>query len=69
MQGESVCKTVHENVVYNEIGQNSDDFYTMLLITGYLKAANTDVNLFGETVVLRIPNKEIFNLFRIEIGL
>lgn len=67
MQGESVCKTVHENVVYNEIGQNSDDFYTMLLITGYLKAVDTDVNLFGETVDLRIPNKEIFNLFRREI--
>lgn len=67
MQGESVCKTVHENIIYNEIGQNSDDFYTMLLITGYLKAVDSRSNSFGETVALRIPNKEILNLFRIEI--
>lgn len=67
MQGESVCKTVHENIIYNAIGQNSDDFYTMLLITGYLKAVDSRANAFGEAVALRIPNKEILNLFRIEI--
>ncbi len=66
MDGGSVWATVHESIVYAEIGDNADDLYSMLMNTGYLKAVNTSEG-DREDVELQIPNKEIFSLFRTEI--
>ena len=67
MQGNVVSKNVHESIIYEAIGSNADDFYTLLLTTGYLKAVSIEPDSFGEKVALKIPNKEIYNLFRVEI--
>ena len=66
MDGESVWATVHESVIYTEIGENADELYSMLLNTGYLKAVNNGQENIEE-VELQIPNKEIFSLFKTEI--
>ena len=68
MQGNTVSKNVHESIIYDAIGSNTDDFYTLLLTTGYLKAVSMEMDSFGEKVVLKIPNREIYNLFRAEIA-
>ena len=67
MQGNVVSKNVHESIIYEAIGSNADDFYTLLLTTGYLKAVSIEPDSFGERVALKIPNREIYNLFRVEI--
>ena len=67
MQGNVVSKNVHESIIYEAIGNNADDFYTLLLTTGYLKAVSIEPDSFGEKVALKIPNREIYNLFRVEI--
>lgn len=67
MQGKTIFKVVNESIIYDEIGSNTDDFYTMLLTTGYLKSVGVSADAFGEKAELTIPNKEIYNLFRIEI--
>lgn len=67
MQGNVVSKNVHESIIYEAIGSNADDFYTLLLTTGYLKAVSIEPDSFGEKVALKIPNREIYNLFRVEI--
>ena len=67
MQGNAVSKNVHESIIYEAVGSNADDFYTLLLTTGYLKAVSIEPDSFGEKVTLKIPNKEIYNLFRVEI--
>ncbi len=67
MQGNVVSKNVNESIIYEAIGSNADDFYTLLLTTGYLKAVSIEPDSFGEKVALKIPNREIYNLFRVEI--
>ncbi len=68
MAGGSIQVTVHENIIYSEIGRNSDDLYSILLNTGYLKAVHAESDNYDEKVELQIPNKEISSLFRTEIA-
>ncbi len=68
MAGCSIQVTVHENIIYSEIGRNSDDLYSILLNTGYLKAVHAESDNYDEKVELQIPNKEISSLFRTEIA-
>ncbi len=68
MAGGSIRATVNENIVYAEIGKNSDDLYSILLNTGYLKAVHAESDNYDEKVELQIPNKEISSLFRTEIA-
>ncbi len=68
MSGGSIQVTVHENIIYSEIGRNSDDLYSILLNTGYLKAVHAESDNYDEKVELQIPNKEISSLFRTEIA-
>lgn len=67
MTGGSVFKFMHESIVYDEIGSNAEDFFTILLTTGYLKAIGVQDGLLGQRAELKIPNKEILNLFRAEV--
>ena len=51
---------VNEQITYDDFVQHEpDDFWTLLLFTGYL----TVVNLDGDKVQVRIPNKEIQKTF------
>ena len=67
MMGGAVYKSARESVVYDNIGTDEDDFFTILLTTGYLKAVSVKDSSLRQKAELKIPNKEIFNLFREEI--
>ena len=68
MAGHAISKQVQEGIIYEEIGSNADDLYTMLLTTGYLKCTNAQEDLLGTYMDLQIPNKEILRLFTREIA-
>lgn len=66
LTGGTVQAVLQEGVIYNTIGENSSDLYT-LLQTGYLKAIGSmkidDTRIYE----LAIPNREIRSLFQSEI--
>lgn len=67
MEWKIVAKQVSEGVIYEDIGKNSDDLYTLLLNAGYLKCVRVRDDLYGQEAELKIPNKEIYSLFGREI--
>lgn len=68
MDGNTISKQVQEGIIYEEIGSNADDLYTMLLTTGYLKYTSSQDSLLGTYMDLQIPNLEILRLFTREIA-
>lgn len=66
VQGKSIKVTLDESVVYPEIGQDPSVLFTMLLTTGYLTVEKEDP-LLPDRYLLRIPNKEIRQLYSTEI--
>ena len=68
MDGNTISKQVQEGIIYEEIGSNADDLYTMLLTTGYLKCTRSQDSLLGTYMDLQIPNLEILRLFTREIA-
>ena len=68
MDGNAISKQVQEGIIYEEIGSNADDLYTMLLTTGYLKCTSSQDSLLGTYMDLQIPNLEILRLFTREIA-
>lgn len=68
MAGNTISKQVQEGIIYEEIGSNADDLYTMLLTTGYLKCTRSQDSLLGTYMDLQIPNLEILRLFTREIA-
>lgn len=68
MDGNTISKQVQEGIIYEEIGSNADDLYTMLLTTGYLKCTSSQDSLLGTYMDLQIPNMEILRLFTREIA-
>ncbi|MBQ5650131.1 MAG: AAA family ATPase, partial [Selenomonadaceae bacterium] len=68
MDGNTIRKQVQEGIIYEEIGSNADDLYTMLLTTGYLKCTSSQDSLLGTYMDLQIPNLEILRLFTREIA-
>ena len=68
MDGKKISKQVQEGIIYEEIGSNADDLYTMLLTTGYLKCTRAQDGLLGTYMDLQIPNLEIWRLFAREIA-
>ncbi|WP_026650985.1 AAA family ATPase [Butyrivibrio proteoclasticus] len=64
--GEPVSAWIDEGVIYDEIGQNSNKLFTMLLNTGYL-TPDSDYEENGEEYKLVIPNKEVSSVFKREI--
>ena len=68
MTGGTVMVRIREGVIYDEIGKNAGDIYTMLLQTGYLKAVGSVRVGGGERMYeLAIPNREIRMLFQTEL--
>ena len=68
LQGGSVLARVDTDVIYPEVRRNPDSIYSFLLMTGYLKIAETvpqeDGSFMGR---LEIPNKEISFVYAREI--
>ena len=67
LQGDSVTAVIREGVIYNDIGENPDALYTMLLTTGYLTAIHTQSTFGGQLCRLVIPNREVKDAYRAEV--
>ena len=58
--GESIVKKIEENLVYQDLYQNTENIWSVLFSTGYLTCAGvTDSGMYR----LKIPNLEIRSIF------
>ena len=68
LAGKKISASLDEGVIYDEIYQNSDALYSMLLTTGYLTMVDyPDPYIDDDGCTLRIPNREIRTLFKKEV--
>ena len=58
--GETITKTLNENLTHNEIDQNIENIWSLLYMTGYLTAAGSPD---GNRYRLRIPNREVRQIY------
>lgn len=64
IEGKSLEKRINENIVMEDVDVSSENIWSFLLFTGYLKVSdikNIDGNVVG---TLSIPNKEVNILFK-----
>jgi hypothetical protein len=69
MAGKTVSKIIHEDITYNEIDDDVENFWNFLFFTGYLKKiGNGYQNADGElTLDLSIPNIELRYVYKTKI--
>lgn len=67
LSGRPVTVMIHESITYSDIGENTDDLYTILLFTGYLKCVGRKEENGLTFYELAIPNQEIRSIYRDEI--
>ena len=58
--GETITKTLNENLTHNEIDQSIENIWSLLYMTGYLTAAGAPD---GNRYRLRIPNREVRQIY------
>lgn len=58
--GESIYKTLNENLTHNEIEKSIENIWSLLYMTGYLTLASRPS---GGIFELRIPNREVRQIF------
>lgn len=64
----AVTSIVETNLVYPDIKSRPENIFSFLLMTGYLKAVKTTITHLGDRECeLRIPNKELKNVYYKEI--
>jgi len=56
--------TINPNIVFNDLGQNRDSLYSLLLLSGYLKAIRCEQQDLEYNCLLSPPNREVFILYR-----
>ena len=61
MNGGSITQTITDALTYDTLHSSEDNLWSVLLMTGYITKADASVD--GETVALKIPNKEISTIF------
>ena len=65
MNGESITAPIFEDTVYADIDVNSDQIWSFLLFTGYLKQLKTELSADNTlTSTLVIPNLEVRTIYR-----
>ena len=67
LQGGTVQAYLREGVIYDDIADDDDALYTMLVTTGYLTATGQHEKSGEQEYTLRLPNREMQNLFAAEI--
>lgn len=67
LHGQSIIAAIREGVIYDDINRDEDTLYTLLLTTGYLTIVDRQYGISGLTCELAIPNREVQDVFRIEI--
>ena len=58
--GETITKTLNENLTHNEINANIENIWSLLYMTGYLTSVGYPN---GRQYELRIPNKEVRQIY------
>lgn len=61
MNGGTIVQTISDELTYDTLHSSEDHLWSVLLMTGYLTKA--DITEEGETVSLKIPNREIASIF------
>ncbi len=61
MNGGTIVQTITDELTYDTLHSTEDNLWSVLLMTGYITKADPDEE--GETVRLRIPNREIASIF------
>ena len=61
MNGKTVMQMISDELAYDTLHSSEDNLWSVLLMTGYVTKADPDEG--GETVSLKIPNREIASIF------
>ena len=67
LQGGTLTGFLRDGVIYDDIGEDEDALYTMLLTTGYLTVESERRVGNEKEYTLRLPNREMQALFGIEV--
>ncbi len=62
MNGKTVTQKISDELTYDTLHASEDNLWSVLLMTGYVTKA--DPNEDGDTVSLKIPNREIASIFK-----
>lgn len=62
MNGNTVTQKISDELTYDTLHASEDNLWSVLLMTGYVTKA--DPNEDGDTVSLKIPNREITSIFK-----
>ena len=57
-----VVQTITDELTYDTLHSSEDNLWSVLLMTGYITKADAEEE--GETVTLKIPNREIASIFK-----
>ena len=61
LNGGKIVQRISDELTYDTLHSSEDNLWSVLLMTGYITKADPDEE--GETVSLKIPNKEIASIF------
>ena len=61
LNGGMIKQTISDELTYDRLHSSEDNLWSVLLMTGYITKANPEED--GDTVSLKIPNKEISSIF------
>lgn len=61
LNGETIVQTISDELTYDTLHSTEDNLWSVLLMTGYITKADAEEE--GETVSLKIPNREISSIF------
>ena len=62
LNGGTIVQTISDTLTYDTLHSTEDNLWSVLLMTGYITKADPDED--GDTVSLKIPNKEIASIFQ-----
>ena len=62
LNGGNIVQTISDGLTYDTLHSTEDNLWSVLLMTGYITKADPDED--GDTVSLKIPNKEISSIFQ-----
>lgn len=64
IEGETITKTINEQLTHSEINANIDNIWSILYMTGYLTIADyPDGNVYR----LKIPNREVREIYKQQV--
>ncbi len=64
IDGETITKTINEQLTHSEIDSSIDNIWSLLYMTGYLTITGEPV---GDSYVLRIPNREVREIYKKQV--